>query len=225
MAISAGPLPRWQLGVAVGFGSRSSPGPRLSAGSSSLLDNPRSGGDRDRQDVPRRREEQRQPQPHVSVRAEVGNVDLTPVLQMKVSSRSSTTAKTERRSMRHRARHHPITQPWPAYWATRQKGSRAPTRQVHAASAGQAGRAVPALRGPPADRRSATELPRAMGTMVAARRPRAITASYLVHHGRPGPAGDDQTRPVHASCQRERHARQRKNPAPQLQPATPSRLA
>jgi RNA-directed DNA polymerase len=54
---------------------------------------------------------------------------------------------------------------------------------------------------------------------------RAIAASYLVHHGRPGPAADDQTRLVHASCQRERHARQRKNPAPQLQPATPSRLA
>ena len=52
---------------------------------------------------------------------------------------------------------------------------------------------------------------------------RAIAASYLVHHGRPGPAADEQTRLVHASCQRELQARQRKNPA--LQPATPSRLA
>jgi RNA-directed DNA polymerase len=52
---------------------------------------------------------------------------------------------------------------------------------------------------------------------------RAIAASYLVHHGRPSPAGDDQTRLVHASCQRELQARQRRNPA--LQPATPSRLA
>ena len=54
---------------------------------------------------------------------------------------------------------------------------------------------------------------------------RAIAASYLVHHGRPGPAADDQTRLVHASCQRGLQARQRRNPAPQLQPATPSRLA
>jgi RNA-directed DNA polymerase len=52
---------------------------------------------------------------------------------------------------------------------------------------------------------------------------RAIAASYLACHGRPSPAADDQTRLVHASCQRELHARQRKNPA--LQPATPSRLA
>ena len=52
---------------------------------------------------------------------------------------------------------------------------------------------------------------------------RAIAASYLVHHGRPSPAGDDQTRLVHASCQRGLQARQRRNPA--LQPATPSRLA
>jgi len=52
---------------------------------------------------------------------------------------------------------------------------------------------------------------------------RAIATSYLVHHGRPGPAADEQTRLVHASCQRELQARQRKNPA--LQPATPSRLA
>jgi RNA-directed DNA polymerase len=52
---------------------------------------------------------------------------------------------------------------------------------------------------------------------------RAVAASYLVHHGRPSPAGDDQTRLVHASCQCELRARQRGNPA--LQPATPSRLA
>jgi RNA-directed DNA polymerase len=45
---------------------------------------------------------------------------------------------------------------------------------------------------------------------------RAIAASYLVHHGKPGPAAGDRTRLVHASCQR-------RNPA--LQPATPSRLA
>jgi RNA-directed DNA polymerase len=45
---------------------------------------------------------------------------------------------------------------------------------------------------------------------------KAIATSYLAHHGRPGPAADDRTRLVHASCQR-------RNPA--AQPATPSRLA
>jgi RNA-directed DNA polymerase len=52
---------------------------------------------------------------------------------------------------------------------------------------------------------------------------KAIAASYLTHHGRPGPAHGDQTRLVHASCQRALLARQRRKPA--LQPATPSRLA
>jgi RNA-directed DNA polymerase len=52
---------------------------------------------------------------------------------------------------------------------------------------------------------------------------RAIAASYLAHHGRPGPADNGQTRLVHASCQRALHARQSGKPA--LQPATPSRLA
>jgi RNA-directed DNA polymerase len=47
---------------------------------------------------------------------------------------------------------------------------------------------------------------------------KAIAASYLVH-GRPGPADGDQTRLMHASCQRALRARQR------TRPATPSRLA
>jgi len=51
----------------------------------------------------------------------------------------------------------------------------------------------------------------------------AIAASYLTHHGRPGPADGDQTRLVHASCQRALHARQHRKPA--LQPVTHSRLA
>ena len=51
----------------------------------------------------------------------------------------------------------------------------------------------------------------------------AIAASYLTHHGRPGPTGDDRTCLVHASCQRGLQARQRNNPA--LRPATPKRLA
>jgi RNA-directed DNA polymerase len=51
---------------------------------------------------------------------------------------------------------------------------------------------------------------------------KAIAASYLTH-GRPGPADGDQTRLVHASCQRTLQARQRRKPGPQ--PATPSRPA
>ncbi len=55
---------------------------------------------------------------------------------------------------------------------------------------------------------------------------KAIAASYLTHHGRPGPRRDDQTCLVHASCQRGLQARQRRKPEQQqLQPATPSRLA
>jgi RNA-directed DNA polymerase len=52
---------------------------------------------------------------------------------------------------------------------------------------------------------------------------KAIAASYLTHHGKPGPAGGDQTRLVHASCHRAHLARQRRSTA--LHPATPSRLA
>jgi RNA-directed DNA polymerase len=127
--------------------------------------------------------------------------------------------------MHHRARHHPMTQPWPAYWATRRNKVKPPLGKYtlrlvakqdglcplcgdHLLTAGQ----------PP----NSPEQWERWWLHVTRR---AIAASYLVHHGRPGPAADDQTRLVHASCQRERHARQRKNPAPQLQPATPSRLA
>jgi len=53
---------------------------------------------------------------------------------------------------------------------------------------------------------------------------KAIAASYPTRHGRPGPRHDDQTRLVHASCQRGLQARQRRKPE-QLQPAAPSRLA
>jgi RNA-directed DNA polymerase len=38
---------------------------------------------------------------------------------------------------------------------------------------------------------------------------KAIAASYLTRHGRPGPADGDQTRLVHASCQRALYVRQR----------------
>jgi RNA-directed DNA polymerase len=45
---------------------------------------------------------------------------------------------------------------------------------------------------------------------------RAIAASYLTHHGQPGPRRDDHTRLVHASCQRGLHARQHRKPDHQL---------
>ncbi|XVQ86189.1 group II intron reverse transcriptase/maturase [Microbispora siamensis] len=51
---------------------------------------------------------------------------------------------------------------------------------------------------------------------------KAIAADYLVHHGRPGPPGDEHTRLVHAACMRGLHAR-RRNPAQQSR--SPSRLA
>ncbi len=41
----------------------------------------------------------------------------------------------------------------------------------------------------------------------------AITHDYLVHHGKPGPPGGNQTRLVHASCHRRQLARQCRNPA------------
>jgi RNA-directed DNA polymerase len=53
---------------------------------------------------------------------------------------------------------------------------------------------------------------------------KAIAASYLTCHGRPG-FRDDQIRLVHASCERALQARQHRNPVRQPQPATPSRLA
>ena len=45
---------------------------------------------------------------------------------------------------------------------------------------------------------------------------KAIVAGYLVHHGRSGSSDGDHTRLVHATCQRERHARPSRDPA--LQP-------
>jgi RNA-directed DNA polymerase len=54
---------------------------------------------------------------------------------------------------------------------------------------------------------------------------RAVAASYLTHHRRPGPPRDDHIRLVHSSCQRGLGARQRRKPEHQFQPETPSRLA
>ena len=52
---------------------------------------------------------------------------------------------------------------------------------------------------------------------------RAINADYLVHHGRPSSPDGDPTRLVHASCQRELLARQRRRTA--CNPTPPARLA
>src|SRR5712692_10676639 len=54
---------------------------------------------------------------------------------------------------------------------------------------------------------------------------RAIAASYLTQHGRPGPPHDDQIRLVHSSCQRGLDTRQRGKPEHQLQPESSLRLA
>jgi len=53
---------------------------------------------------------------------------------------------------------------------------------------------------------------------------KAIAASYLVHHGRPGPAGRGTTRLVHASCHRGLRARHRGNPAQPAAPLPPARI-
>jgi RNA-directed DNA polymerase len=52
---------------------------------------------------------------------------------------------------------------------------------------------------------------------------KAIAASYLVHYGKPGPAGHKTTCLVHAFCHRGLLARQRRSTAPSACP--PSRLA
>ena len=55
---------------------------------------------------------------------------------------------------------------------------------------------------------------------------KAIQHDYLVHHGRPARPGSpdgDQTRLVHASCQRALHARHRRSTA--HPPCSPQRLA
>ena len=77
----------------------------------------------------------------------------------------------------------PMTPPWPSTGPNGAEGH-APAGQVHPAPAHQAGRALPALRGPPADRRQPPN-PRAMGTMVAQVTRQAIAASYLTHHRDP----------------------------------------
>ena len=58
-----------------------------------------------------------------------------------------------------------------SYWAERRKKVETPAGQVHPAPAHQAGRALPAMRGPPAVRRAATPVSPRMGTVVAARHP------------------------------------------------------
>jgi RNA-directed DNA polymerase len=52
---------------------------------------------------------------------------------------------------------------------------------------------------------------------------KAIVADYLVHDGGPGSPDGARTRLTHASCHRERHARQLRKPA--LQSRSPERLA
>ncbi len=86
---------------------------------------------------------------------------------------------------RSRARHPPMTLPWPATGpsgATR----RNPAGQVHPAPAVQAGRCVPAMRGSPAVRRAATAVSRAVGTGPGVPGGRT-TAGADAAGNRPGP--------------------------------------
>ena len=99
------------------------------------------------------------------------------------------------------------------YWAGRREEGQAPAGQVHPAAAHHAARAVPFVRGLPAI--SAAQPPQSpwqweQWWLHVTRR--AVAASYLTHHGRPGLPDDDHTRLVHASCQRGLQARQLRNP-------------
>ena len=97
-----------------------------------------------------------------------------------------------------------------------------PARHLHAAPAHQAGRALPALRGPPAHR-AATPIPGAVGTMVAAGHPAGDSRQLPPAPRGPGSPDGDQTRLVHAACHRGHLAR--RAAAQHSQPEPPSRLA
>ena len=87
------------------------------------------------------------------------------------------------------------------YWAERRQKVKRPAGLLHRAPADQAGRAVPAMRGPPADPRPAAPVPRAVGTLVAAGHQEGDQADYLVHHDGPAPH-ENRTHLVHATCHR-----------------------
>jgi len=111
----------------------------------------------------------------------------------------------------------------PATGRTAEEGQ-APAGRIQPAPAVRAGRAVPAMRRPLLSAGQPPQSPQGMGTMVAACHRRAVAASHLVHHGRPGPPHDDQTRLVHASCRRGLSARQRRKPGLQHCPFRPPQL-
>ena len=128
---------------------------------------------------------------------------------------SSSPGRPSNGTCRSGARHHPMTPPWPSYWADRREEGQTPARQVHPAPAGQAGRAAARCAGTTCC--TADQPPQSpeqwerwwLHGHPQGDQPPATSST----HGRPGPAGDDQTRLVHASCQRGHHARQRRNPA------------
>ena len=110
------------------------------------------------------------------------------------------------------------------YWAERRRKVKPPLDSYTLRLLTRQDGALPALRGPPADRRSATPVPARVGTVVAAGHPEGDSRRLP----RPPRATRPDrtmttTRLVHASCHRGLHARRRRSPA--LQPAPPSRLA
>ena len=113
------------------------------------------------------------------------------------------------------------------YWAERRKKVKPPLDSYTLRLLTRQDGMCPLCGDPLLIRRPATPISRAVGTVVAARHPQGDSRqlSHPPREARP-PPDDDQTRLVHASCQRGLQARQRRKPEQQqLQPATPSRLA
>ena len=99
-----------------------------------------------------------------------------------------------------------------------------PTGQLQPAPARQAGRPLPAVRGPSLTADQPPQSPREWERWWLGVVKRAIAADYLTHYGRAGRSDGNRTRLIHASCHRSLRARERRSPADRL-PATPSGLA
>src|SRR6266487_1905019 len=110
-----------------------------------------------------------------------------------------------------------------AYWAERRLRVKPPLDRYTLRLLSRQAGLFPLCGGPLLGAGQPPQTPEQWGRWWLQVTPKAIAASYFVQHGRPGLPDGDQTRLVHASCQRGFHARQRGKPA--LQPATPSRLA
>ena len=93
------------------------------------------------------------------------------------------------------------------YWADRRQRGQTPARRRHPAPAAGSTAGAHCAGNTCSPPTSHPKSPRATGTWWLQVTRKAIAASYLVHHGRPGPGGGDPTRLVHASCHRGLRAR------------------